>query len=106
MRHLTAEATVPDGRENEAALAEGGIGVRVAVPAQGDQPVEVEVRASLGALGDLVHIEAGPATASLKAKRARARTWAPLGAHPPGRVDGSYALQAASSIPNRATRET
>jgi hypothetical protein len=54
----------------------------VTVTAQGDQAVEVEVRAALGALGDMVHIKAGPATASLKAKQARAKTWAPVRSPP------------------------
>src|SRR5438105_15411329 len=37
----------------------------MAVPAQGDQPVEVEVRAPLGALGDMVHVQARPDAARL-----------------------------------------
>jgi hypothetical protein len=32
----------------------------VAIAAQGDQPVEVEVRAPLGALGDMMHVRSGP----------------------------------------------
>jgi len=63
--HLTAESPVSEGRDNESALAEGGIGLGVAVAAQGDQLVEVEVRTPLGALGDMVHVEAGPDAARL-----------------------------------------
>jgi len=37
--HLAMESAVPEGRDDESALAEGGIGLRVAVPAQGDQPI-------------------------------------------------------------------
>ena len=58
MLHLTAEAAVPEGHNDEPALAERGIGLCVAVPAKRDQPVEVEVRAALGALDHVVHLEA------------------------------------------------
>ena len=63
--HLAVEPAVSQGRDDESALAEGGIGLGVAVAAQGDQPVEVEVRASLGALGHMMHIQAGPDAARL-----------------------------------------
>ena len=68
------------------------------LPAQGDQPLEAEVSAALGALGDLVHIKAGPATASLKAKRAPTKPWAPLGARPRERVDASYIIYALGKL--------
>ncbi len=63
--HLAAESALSEGRDDEPALAEGGIGLSVAVPAQGDQPVKVEVRAPLGALGDMVHVQACPHAAGL-----------------------------------------
>jgi hypothetical protein len=40
---FTGESAVSEGRDDEAALAEGGIGPRVALPAQRDQPVAIEV---------------------------------------------------------------
>jgi len=63
--HLTAEPALSEGCDDESALAEGGIAPGVAVPAQGDQPVEVEVRAPLSALGDMVHVQASPDAAGL-----------------------------------------
>ena len=65
LHHLAVEAALSEGRDDESALAEGGIGLGVAVPAEGDQPVEVEVRAPLGALGDMMHVEAAPDAACL-----------------------------------------
>ncbi len=41
--HVAVESALAEGRDDESALAEGGIGLRVAVAAQGDQSVEVEV---------------------------------------------------------------
>jgi hypothetical protein len=43
--HVAVEATVPEGCNDKLALAEGGIGPGVAVVAQGDQPVAIELRA-------------------------------------------------------------
>ena len=109
LHHLAVESALSQGRDDEPALAEGGIGVRVAVPAQGDQPVEVEVRAPFGALGYLVHIKTGPATASLKAKRARAKTWAPVGSPPTRarrRVLYNLRSRQPPRSPYRVTRET
>src|SRR5712664_278712 len=60
LHHLAVESPLSQGRDDEPALAEGGIGLGVAVTAEGDQPVEVEVRAPLGAFGDMMHVEAGP----------------------------------------------
>ena len=65
LHHLAVESALSERRDDESALAEGGIGLGVAVPAQGDQPIEVEVRAPLAALGDMMHVEAGPDTARL-----------------------------------------
>ena len=65
LHHLAVESALSEGRDDESSLAEGGIGLGVAVPAQGDQSIEVEVRAPLGALGDMMHVEAGPDAAGL-----------------------------------------
>src|SRR5713101_2899279 len=62
---LAPELAISEGRDDEPALAEGGIGLGVAVAAQGNQPVEVEVRAPLGALGDMMDVEASPDAARL-----------------------------------------
>jgi len=56
--HLTAESAVPEGRDDEPALGEGGVRLGVTGPAEGDQAVEIEVRAALGALPDVMHLEA------------------------------------------------
>ena len=56
--HLTMESALSEGCDDESALAEGGIGLRVAVPAQGDQPVEVEARTTLDSFDDVVDVEA------------------------------------------------
>ena len=64
-RYLAVELTLSEGRDDESALAEGGVGLGVAVAAEGDQPVEVEVGTPLGALGDMMHVEAGPDAAGL-----------------------------------------
>src|SRR5438132_11160519 len=63
LHHLAAESALSQGRDDESALAIRGIGLGVAVAAEGDQPVEVEVRAPLAALADLVHAEAGAVAA-------------------------------------------
>src|SRR5437660_8518404 len=65
LHHLAVESALSQGRDDESALAERGIGLGVAVAAEGDQPVEVEVRAPLGALGDVMHLEARPDAARL-----------------------------------------
>jgi hypothetical protein len=64
-RYLAVELTLSEGRDDESALAEGGVGLGVAVAAEGDQPVEVEVRAPLGAFGDVMDVQAGPDAARL-----------------------------------------
>ncbi len=56
--HLTAESAASEGRDDESALIEGGIGPGVAVAAQGSQAVAIEVRAALGTLPDVMHLEA------------------------------------------------
>src|SRR6266849_2637332 len=65
LHHLAVESALSQGRDDQPALAEGGIGLGVAVPAQGDQPVEVEVRAPLGAFGDVMYVETSLDTAGL-----------------------------------------
>ena len=42
--HLARESGITDGRDDESAQAEASIGLGVAVAAQGDQLIEVEVR--------------------------------------------------------------
>ena len=63
--HLAVESALSQGRDDEAALAEGGVGLGVAVPAESDQPIEVEVRAPLGAFGDVMYVETSLDTAGL-----------------------------------------
>src|SRR5438445_10954698 len=65
LHDLEGEATVTPRGDHQPAARVGGIGLHVAVPAQGNQLVEIEVRAPLGALGDMVHVEAGPDVARL-----------------------------------------
>src|SRR5437667_9014034 len=65
LRNLEVESALSQGRDDEPALAIRGISLGVAVPAEGDQPVEVEIRAPLGAFDDMVHVETGPDAARL-----------------------------------------
>ena len=53
------ESALSEGRDDESAVEEGGVGLGVAVAAQGDQPVEVEVRTTLDSFDDVVDVEAG-----------------------------------------------
>src|SRR5215813_9502151 len=57
--YLAPESALSEGRDDETTLPEGGVGPSVAVAAQGDQPVAIEVRAPLGALYHVMDLEAG-----------------------------------------------
>ena len=63
--HLAAELAVPEGRDDESTLQEGGIGLGVAVPTQSNEPIEIEVRAPLGPLAHVVNLQPGAQAASL-----------------------------------------
>jgi hypothetical protein len=56
---------VPEGRDDESTLQEGGIGLGVAVPTQSNEPIEIEVRAPLGPLAHVVNLQPGAQAASL-----------------------------------------
>jgi hypothetical protein len=58
LHHRAAELAGAEGRDDEPALAKGGTGPGMAVATQGDQLVAMEVRAALGALPEVMHLEA------------------------------------------------
>ena len=57
--HLAVEAAAPERGNDESTPPEGGIRPGVAVAAEGDQLVAIEVRAPLGALDHVMDLEAG-----------------------------------------------
>ena|SRR5215470_3209276 len=63
--HLAAELATPEGGDDESTLQERGIGPGMAVPTQRDKPVKIKVRATLGALDDMVHLQPGAQAACL-----------------------------------------
>ncbi len=56
--YRAAEPAVPERRDDEPTLAEGNVRLGVTGSAERDQAVAIEVRAPLGALPDVMHLEA------------------------------------------------
>jgi len=65
VHHIALKLAGPEGRDDEPALAEGGIRLGVAGAAEGDEAVEVEIRAPLGTLAHVVDFKPGTQAASL-----------------------------------------
>ncbi len=62
---LDAEAPLAEWGDDQPAVHVGGIRLVVARRTERHQPVEIEVRASLGALDDMVDLEGAPAATGL-----------------------------------------
>jgi hypothetical protein len=76
------EPAVAERRDDEAAPTEGSVRLGMALATQGDQAVAVEVRAALGALPHVMHLEAVRGEAASLAR--------PLGTgHDPARISTS-----------------
>jgi hypothetical protein len=58
LHHCATEPAAAERRDDEAAALEGSVRLSVAGAAERDQAVAVEVRAALGALLDVMHLEA------------------------------------------------
>ena len=56
LHHVALEPAVADRGDDEPAPAEGGVGLGVAIAAEGDEAVEVEIGAPLGPLAHVVNL--------------------------------------------------
>ena len=63
--HVALELTTSERCDHETALTIRGICPSVAVTAESDEAVEVEIRAALSTLEDVMHLQPGPQAASL-----------------------------------------
>ncbi len=79
MSHLNGEAPVAVRGDDQAAARVGGIRLGVARRTERHQAVEIEVRAPLGALDDVVDLEGVPAATGLGPPAgAPEQLWSPL----------------------------
>ena len=65
LHYVALEPAGPERRDEEPAALEGGVRLRVAVAAEGDEAVEIKIGAALGTLAYVVDFKSGMQAASL-----------------------------------------